>query len=238
MKIKGKIFLPGLNKQLDKFLSSQNVADKKVLVIGDGSEEIAEEFLAKNASEVNIIVENTESLTISRNLLSKEKRISVRLMDFDNTDFVSQTFDIIYAQASISKLKRNKIIKETKRILKPEGIFCAGEIVKFKEEVPTFVGDILEASELSPIYFQDLKKYYIERKFDILLEENLSQTLQEFYLLSNSMLNENLDKLTAQEKSYYKKMLNQIIHESNAYLKMGADKYIGFYMIIMRKAEN
>jgi ubiquinone/menaquinone biosynthesis C-methylase UbiE len=236
LKIKGKILLPGIDKQLNNFFTSQDVSGKKTLIIGDGSEEIAEEFLNKNSSEVNMVVENVESLSIARNYLSKKGEILIRLMDFDNTDFNNETLDIIYAQGSISKPNRNKIIKEIKRILKLEGIFCVGEIVKLKEKIPAFATDILESSRLLPIYLNDLKNYYTERKFDILFEKDLSQTLKEFYLLNNSMLNENMGKLSQQEKSYYKKRINQIVHESNAYLKMGADKYIGLYMLIMRKA--
>jgi ubiquinone/menaquinone biosynthesis C-methylase UbiE len=236
LKIKGKILLPGTDKQLSNFFASQDVSDKKILIIGDGSEEITEEFLNRNASEIDLIVENTESLSIARNYLSKKEKISVRLMDFDNTDFNSETFNIIYAQASISKVNRNKIIKEIKRILKPGGILCIGEIVKLKDKIPAFVTDILESSRLFPILINDLRSYYGERNFEILFEKDLSLTLKEFYVLNNSLLNENLDKLPLQEKSYHKKMLNQIVHESNAYLKMGADKYIGFHILVMRKA--
>ena len=39
------------------------------------------------------------------------------MMDFDNTDFNAEEFDLVYAQASISLLNRNKIVKEIKRIL-------------------------------------------------------------------------------------------------------------------------
>jgi DNA-directed RNA polymerase subunit N (RpoN/RPB10) len=47
-------------------------------------------------------------------------------------------------------------------------------------------------------------------------------------------LKANINNLSGQEKSYYKKLLNKISHESNAYLKLGADKYIGFKMLILK----
>ena len=43
------------------------------------------------------------------------------------------------------------------------------------------------------------------------------------------------DNLTDKEKSFYKKLLSKISHESNAYLKLGADRYIGFKMLILKK---
>jgi ubiquinone/menaquinone biosynthesis C-methylase UbiE len=235
LKIKGKIFLPGTNKQVNNFLANQGAANKRILIIGEGTEEIAEEFLNVNPSEINIIVENIESLSIARNFLSNKEKVSIGLRDFDKTDFADKTFDVIYAQASISKPNRNKIIKEIKRILKDNGIFCVGEIVKLKEDIPSFVRNIFELSQVPPIYFKDLKNYYTEKKLDVFFEKDLSQTLKEFYTLSNSLLNN--ENIPPQEKTYYKKIMNRIAHESNAYLKMGADKYIGFYMLIARKAE-
>jgi len=64
------------------------------------------------------------------------------MMEYSNTDFRDSTFDIIYAQASISTVERRKILKEIKRILKPDGIFCAGEVVNLEKEVPLFITNL------------------------------------------------------------------------------------------------
>jgi hypothetical protein len=47
-------------------------------------------------------------------------------------------------------------------------------------------------------------------------------------------LKQAIETLTEKEKSYYKKLLNKISHESNAYLKLGADKYIGYKLLILK----
>ena len=52
------------------------------------------------------------------------------------------------------------------------------------------------------------------------------------------MLKNTKEDLPENEKSYYKKLLNQISHESNVYLKLGGDKYLGFYALILQKGEN
>jgi hypothetical protein len=49
------------------------------------------------------------------------------------------------------------------------------------------------------------------------------------------MLKSSKSDLTQQEKSYYKKLLHKISHESNAYLNLGADKYIGFIALLLQK---
>jgi ubiquinone/menaquinone biosynthesis C-methylase UbiE len=236
LKTQDKIFLPGTDKQLKIFLKTIDLKEKNALVIGSGCEEIAKIIAEASSSPVNMIVEDHNSLLNARLALSGPPIISVKLMDFESTDFKNESFDITYAQASISNLRRNKIIKEIKRILKPSGVFCVGENVNLRKEIPSFVKDIWESANISPLFIDDLNKYYQERNLKILFEEDLSDTLKDFYSLSAELLKEKTGSLTEQEKSYHKKLLKKISHESNAYIKLGGDKFMGFKMLIMEKA--
>ncbi len=230
-----KFFLPGTHQQQKIFLSKVNVKNFKVLVIGSGTEEISLSFYNEGASKVIMIVEDDDSLLKSRLLLANEKEINVRMMDFDNTDFADSNFDLVFAQASISNKKRNKIVKEVKRILKPEGYFCIGENISFSKSPPEFVKDIWESSEISPLFSEELRKYYEAKDFQIIHEHDLSHTLKDFYQQSSSLLKEKSNNLSDQEKSYYKKLLKRISHESNVYLNLGGDIHIGFRMLILKK---
>ena len=232
-----KIFLPGTDKQIEMFIKKIDVKDKSVLVIGAGSEEIVKRLKQENPSSLHLIVEEQGSLLVSRLYLKDEKEIQVRLMDFENTDFNTEQFDIAYTQASISIIKRNKIIKEIKRILKPGGILCAGEIISKTEIVPGFVKDIWEHSGISPLNEIELGKYYTSKGFKILYEEDLSYTLKDFYSTGSNLLKQKIKDLSEKEKSYYKKLLNQISHESNVYLKLGGDRHIGFRVIMAKKVQ-
>lgn len=229
------IFLPGGFKQFRILKSKYIIADKKVLIVGAGAEPVARKMLDANAIYVNLIVNDYESLMKARLLLSKESKINVKMMDYDNTDFNDEEFDLVYAQASVSTTNRNKIIKEIKRILKPGGTFCTGEIIVIKKEFPPFVGDIFESSDIAPLLHETCENYFIERKFEIMFKEDLSSSLKSFYETAALSLKDSITSLSEKEKSYYKKMLNKISHESNAYLKLGADKYIGFKMLILKK---
>ncbi|HEX9253858.1 MAG TPA: methyltransferase domain-containing protein [Ignavibacteriaceae bacterium] len=229
------IFLPGGFKQFRVLKSKYVLSDKKVLVIGSNSEKIAEKMIESGAKTVSIIVNDYDSLINSRLNLTKDSVIGIKMMDFDNTDFNAEEFDLIYAQASISLLHRNKIVKEIKRILKSEGTLCVGEITALTKDYPPFVRNIFETSDILPLLNENCSSYYTERKFTILYEEDLSSSLKSFYENTSELLDINIDKLTDKEKSYYKKLLNKISHESNAYLKLGADKYIGFKMLILKK---
>ena len=71
---------------------------------------------------------------------------------------------------------------------------------------------------------------------NIMKEEDLSFTLKEFYVQSEKMLSKETGDFSEQEKSYYKKLLKKISHESNAYLNLGGSDYTGFTALIMRKA--
>ena len=85
-----------------KFLESTAVEGKEILVIGSNSEELAQIFIENKSTSVIIIVDDYDSLLRSRFLLSGNKLVSVRMMEYPNTDFRDSTFDIVYAQASIS----------------------------------------------------------------------------------------------------------------------------------------
>lgn len=230
-----EIYLPGSIYQFNALAQKAGIKDKSVLVMGAGSEEISKLFSFYEASPVIQIVEEEDTLLNSRFYLKDFKDISVRLMVFDNTDFFDERFDLVYAQASISNSRRNKIVKEIKRILKPGGIFCVGENIQLKADAPVFVRELWQSSEISPLNNDEVTKYYENRNFEIIYEEDFSSTLNEFYRISIQLLQKHYEKLTEQEKAYHKKFINKIAHESNAYLKLGADRYMGFKTLIMKK---
>jgi ubiquinone/menaquinone biosynthesis C-methylase UbiE len=231
------IFLPGTDQQVKFFLSTTEIGNKQVLIIGSGTVEIAQKLLPAEPSGITIIVEDYDSLITMRYRLEKsgEKHVHIRMMDFDNTDFRDDTFDIIYVQAAVSVSKRNKIIKEIKKILKPGGILCAGEIMRVKENPPAFIVDIWNSSDLQPLSAESLDRYYTEKGFEIIDKKDLSFTLKDFYMQSEKMLLKGTPELSDEEKSYYKKLLRKISHESNVYLKLGGSEYMGFIVMIMRK---
>jgi ubiquinone/menaquinone biosynthesis C-methylase UbiE len=235
MKESQNIFLPGGFKQFRILKSKYVLNDKNVLVIGSGSEKIAKKMIESGAGSATMIVSDYDSLMNARLNLSKESKVDVKMMDFDNTDFNSEQFDLVYAQASISLTNRNKIVKEIKRILKPEATLCVSEITALAEDYPPFVKNIFDASDILPLLNNECSNYYKERNFSVLFEEDLSSSLQSFYEHTAQELEDTIYKLNEKEKSYYKKLLNKISHESNAYLKLGADRYIGFKMLILKK---
>jgi ubiquinone/menaquinone biosynthesis C-methylase UbiE len=237
MKESQNIFLPGGFKQFRILKSKYVLNDKNVLVIGSGSEKIAEKMIESGAGSATMIVSDYDSLMNARLNLNKESKVVVKMMDFDNTDFDSEQFDLVYAQASISLTNRNKIVKEIKRILKPEGTLCVAEITAITKDYPPFVKNIFDASDILPLLNNECSNYYKERNFSVLYEEDLSSSLQSFYEHTAQELDDTIYKLNEKEKSYYNKLLNKISHESNAYLKLGADRYIGFKMLILKKTK-
>ncbi len=231
------IFLPGSDQQMKFFLNSTDIEGKKLLIVGAGTMETARQLLDCKPLEIVIIVEDYDSLITMRYLNDKSgsKNISIKMMEFANTDFRPNSFDIIYSQGSISGSGRNKIVKEIRNILKPGGIFCAGEIVSLKESSPAFIKDIWDSSDLLPLQVETLSQYYEERGFEILDKKDLSYTLKEFYQQSEKMLLKESESLSEEEKSYHKRLLKKISHESNVYLKLGGSEFMGFTALIMRK---
>lgn len=233
-----KILLPGLDKQLEFLKKNLELHGLKILVMGAASEQIAKQLAKDSKTFIEMIVEDYDSLINAKLVCAKSDNVNVRIMDFETTDFDDSCFDLVFAQASVSDTRRNKIIKEIKRILKPGAHLCVGEVVKLEEEIPAFVDEIFESSSLDPLYAGKLNDYYIERKFKISAEADFSDTFVEFYSTNLKKLESSKKELSDEEKSYYKKLLNRISHESNAFLKLGADRYIGFKSLIMGKEVN
>lgn len=230
------ILLPGADRQIKLLLKYTDVKGKSILVVGGESVPIALKLKEAGAERVETIVENYDSFINSSLLLDENSGMTIKIMDFANTDFKKNSFDIVYAQGSLSSKRRKEIVKEMKGLLKTGGLLCNGEIVRLENENPIYIDDIFENSGVDPFTISDLKKYYIERNFTVTFEKNLSYTLKDYYSYSLDSLKTAVDDLTENEKSYYKKLIKQIKHESGAYLKLGADRYIGFYLLIMEKS--
>jgi ubiquinone/menaquinone biosynthesis C-methylase UbiE len=232
-----KVFLPGAGEQIELTLKKLDLDNARILVVGSFSEELAVLFAEKFNSSVNIIVEDTQSFLNTNLIVGSNGRIITSIMNFDLTDFDKSVFDLVYAQASISNDRRNKIVKEINRILKPGGYFSVGEVIKLKNEVPQFVDDIFSGSLLEPLFTDEISKYYTNRRFSVIEEVDLSSTLEEYYVNSADRLYDAVKLLKDNEKSYHKKLLNKVSHETNAYLKLGADKFIGFKYLLLQKGE-
>lgn len=233
--MKGEIFLPGGTVQFRQFLREVPVENKKILVMGSNSEKIAAELAELSHHTCELIVEEYDSFMNSNMRLKNNPAVSLRLMSFENTDFHDDHFDIIYSQATLSMENRNRILKEIVRILKPSGILCTGEIVALERNVPVFVRNVWENSSLKPQYSEEFSKYYAGKNFQVLYETDLSGTLKSFYTDNSRRLKDESKNFTEEEKSYYKKLLNRISHETNVYLKQGGDKFIGYKMLVLQK---
>lgn len=232
MKSENEILLPGSWLQAEFLLKNISIEDKSVLIIGFGAEKIADKFISDGANKVIIIVDDFESLMVSRLKISNRGNVSVKMMDFFNTDFSDKEFDLIYSQGNITVSDRKNLFKEIKRVLKRNGTLCVGEIVRLMDEVPTVINDLWKSSELMPLTIDKLKLFYDQQNFKLLGIKNLTASLKDFYKQTKDLLREKVGVLDEKEKSYYKKMLNKMNHESNVYLQLGGDKFIGFYSLI------
>jgi ubiquinone/menaquinone biosynthesis C-methylase UbiE len=222
---------PGGNSQLKHLLEHNIPKGSHALIIGTVSNSIVKKLL-EYFTDINIIVDNSDSLLNTRMNQKENDSIKIRLMDYAHTDFEVKHFDLIYSQGTISVPERKNILKEVKRILSDGGLLSVGEIVSLKEPVGGFVRDIWERGGLEPIASTGLKQYYESRGFEIISEKDLSDTLSDFY----EKIRFAVSKVGKNEKEQDKKYFSQMKHESHAYLKLGGDKFIGFKSLIMRKS--
>jgi len=223
--------IPGGISQLNHLLDQNISKGSHALIIGTVSKPIVKKLL-EYFTDINIITEYYDSVINIRMTLKDNDPIKIKMMDYAHTDFDDKYFDLIYTQGSISVPERKNILKEIKRILSDGGLLSTGEIVSLKEPVAGFIKDIWERNGLEPIASSGIKHYYESRGFEIVSEKDLSDTLRDFY----EHVRYTVLKAGKDEKELDKKYFSQIKHESNAYLKLGGDKFIGFKSLIMRKS--
>ncbi len=227
------IFLPGTDKQFQQLSSKIHFEGKKILVLGSGCEEIAMTMSRQNPHSINIIVDDENSLIGYRFKLKNDNRVNITFMEFAITDFPDKNFDLIYAQGSVSRSDRKIITDEIYRILKIEGIYSVGEIVKLRKESPAFMKDIWNAGNLSPLFKGDIEDFYKQNKFDPIDFADLSFTLKDFYISAERRIQraEKEELFGAEDK----KLLKKFMHEVNAFNKLGGNKFMGFISLILRK---
>lgn len=235
MKFHDKIMLPGLDKQIEFLHKHLDTTPSKVLVCGPESAAAAVKIRNVSKADVNIIVEDFDSLINTNLKLEGEPGIKSSLMEYSMTDFDDKNFDLIYAQASITNPNRNKIIKEFKRLLKPGGRICVGELVLLEKKTPRYIDNLFEYSQMQPLFVDELEKFYLERGFKIMVSKNLSSTLREYYIIISSELENSIKLLSEEEISYYKKLISKINHESNVYLHQNGEKYYGFKTLLLKR---
>lgn len=222
--------MPGGNKQFEHLLKQGINSGKNALIIGPGCLPVAVRML-EHFKEVSVIVNDYDSLVQSKMKLKDEEKIKVKMMDYAHSDFEQDYFDLIYAQSSISVPDRKAILKEIKRILRSDGQICTGEIVSLKEPVPAFVKVVWERSGLEPLPSSGITKYFESKGFEIISESDLSFTLKDFY---QTIRDKSLQS-SKEEKEENKKFYTAVKHESDVYLRLGGEKFIGYKSIIMRK---
>jgi len=223
--------LPGGNKQLEHFLGQNYVNGKSALIIGPATASIVKKLL-NNYTELFIISDSYDSLINIRKILKEIESVKIKLMDYSHTDFKENYFDLIYSQGSLSVPERKNILKEMKRIINDKGILSIGEIVSLKEPVAGFVRDIWEQSGLEALSTSTINQFYNSKGFELVSEKDLSNSLNDYY----EKIRYSVLKAGKDEKEQNKKIFSRMKHESNAYLKLGGDKYIGFKSLILRKS--
>jgi ubiquinone/menaquinone biosynthesis C-methylase UbiE len=233
--VKLSLLLPGMDDQFLWFNNLYDVTGKTVLVVGESSDELAK-FIEENfQAKIYFIVHDEDALFRNRLKLGANKNISVRLMEFSNTDFKNDFFDVVYAQASVTVKERRKIAKEFFRITKPGGVLCVGEMCNLKKEVPQVITDVWNRSTLAPLFVDELVPFYESVQWKHKESKDLSETLDVFYIQFEKKAARNLPNVPEGEKKLHKKFIHKISHEANVFLRHGGYKNIGFSAMLFEK---
>lgn len=226
-----------MGKQLELLRSQELKEGSRSLVAGGGLEAAAAGIAGVTHGPVELITREEESLMQSRMQLAGNKYVNVRFMEFTATDFADDSFDVVYAQASVSTFERKDIAREFHRLLAHGGIACIGEIVSLRPDPPEFMTDIWDNSAIEPLPADELESAWTEAGFEVVRSEDLRRTLRTFYETLSEDLLSGATALTAADGKEAKWLLKQLKHEARTYLKGGGDKFMGYNALILKKKD-
>ncbi|MBI5726739.1 MAG: class I SAM-dependent methyltransferase [Ignavibacteriales bacterium] len=229
------ILLPGMNEQSNAFLRHHKIKETKMLVMGTAAPHLLKKFLNPFVASIDVIIDNEDLLLTERLSAPKDKKVRIRFMDFVNTDFTDNTFDFVYTQGAASTLQRVKVLHEVKRILKPGGVYCLGELVYIKGDVPVSIRSVWDIAGISPIELEQTEGCYTEAGFTILETTDLSKTLYAMYERYKEVMQNGASKMTEDELQALRHDLIRLKHEAEIFIKMGGDKYTGYFMYELQK---
>lgn len=228
------IILPGADEQIKILLNHFDVSGKNILIFGHETVRIGKIFSENRAENIFIITEDEQALLRER-LFSAGTGVKIRLMQFAKTDFDSDTIDLVYAQGSISGKDRSAILSEAARVLRSDGIFASGEVVLLKEPVPAFVRNVFKDSGLNVLTPEKLEELYVRKNFILLKKTDLSHTLKDYYQNVKKLIEQADFKDADIPDMHLMKMINRVKHQANVYLKLGGNKFTGYYLFLLRK---
>lgn len=229
------VLLPGREDQLNFLLRNMPVAGKKVLLIGSGAEKIAMKLAEENCESILILTDNEELLVNTRMIVTGQEKIKVKYSSFAGIDSPDGSFDIVYAQGTISNMDRKKILKEVYRVLGHEGFFVVGEMTSLKGDIPAFLRSVFAANGMEIVSAESLEMFYKGEGFKLKSMKVLDNSLKEYYKDIERVFNRKLSNMTKQEQQENKELITKTKHEINVFLKLGGLKYIGFSAFILLK---
>ncbi|MCC6549016.1 MAG: methyltransferase domain-containing protein [Ignavibacteriaceae bacterium] len=229
------ILLPGLDDQLHFFTRNIPVQGKSVLLIGSGSEKVALSLLEEGCTTIQIITDSEELLVNTRLTLSGNADIKARYSEYGSLDFSDASFDLVFAQGTVSRTDRKKILKEIYRVLKTDGVFCPGEMTSLKGDIPPFLKSVFAANNMDILSSDSLSMIYKAEGFKVKAMKSLDNTLKEYYKETERALNRRLGKMTKEDQKNNKDMITKTKHEINVFLNLGGLKYTGFSSFLLIK---
>jgi SAM-dependent methyltransferase len=228
-------FLPGGASPIKFFLKETLCSQKSLLLLGNGFAQIVPFVEDKGFSSISAASDdNTEIFEYKANT-PKERQIHSLFVDYESLDYKKANFDFVFCQATLSKAGRAKMLKEIKRVLKPEGVLITSEIVCIKKPAPIFMNDIWIKSGQDPLFLDEFESFYTSRGFNLLGSADFSDDLDDFYIKYYKLLESNLKAMSAEKRIQFRKDFVQEKHEITTFVKGGALKLINFKTLILQK---
>ncbi len=228
-------FLPGGASPINFFLKKMPHEGKSLLLLGNGFPQLIPFVQNEGFSSIHSASDDTTEVFEYKANTSKNQQFPAMVVDYASLDHKSGEFDFVFCQTTLTKPVKTKLIKEIKRILKPEGILITSEIVCIKKPAPIFLNDIWIKSGQDPHYNDEFEPFYTTRGFNLIESAEFPNDLDEFYIKSYKILETNLKTMSAEKRVQFRKDFVQEKHEIVTMVKSGALKFLNFRTLILQK---
>jgi SAM-dependent methyltransferase len=212
-------------------------ADASLLLMGCRQGENALALAGEFAGRIVGIEEDSESVFYGKMAAADLKlasRVSLQYMAPVATNFRDGQFRVIILEGVLSSYPPGRVLKESLRLLDPEGWLLVSDSCWLDDSVPTYVRDVWESPDHKIPTPPQVRALLEERGLEVLQLDDRSSVLDPFYRQFHDTVR-GIAKGGFEGMKHQKGLVKHYKHEIDVYRKHGGDRYMGYFSAVGRR---
>lgn len=179
---------------------------------------------------VTSIDEDTEGVFHTRLQAAAVKagRLRAQVMSPLTLGFEDATFDMVIMEGVLSSYPARKALAEALRVLKPGGSIGIADCAWLATPVPTFARDVWESTRRRVPALDEIPALLQDADMTQQILKDESRVLAPFYRQFSGDVRQ-IAGSAFKDMKHLKSQVKQYKHEIDVYLKLGGDRYMGYF---------